>query len=295
MSRAVRAACVSLALASVCGLAFGQQPMPEVRYPDELPPVPEVRELLAVVNGTDVYADEIEPLPSAKEARVEAPGSDGFNRWLDGARRANFQHRVIQLLQVRFVEEQGLLPTEDEIRAVREFRTRQQERRLAELILLRDGVEREVNLSRVNGVEPPDAVLEELRRLRGEVGAMEKLIAGRQPRSRDSERAMEIAERQFAERAVESWKFTRMLHEKYGGKVLQLGATAEPVEAYLRLFEEEQSAGRLRFETEWAKQAVVGAFQSLEPRLVEPLPDAFTVPWWLSDVKSDTPAPPQGD
>ena len=285
---------VVIGVCLACPVASAQQsgvgPADTPRAPDEVPPIPEVRELLATVDETPVYADEIEPLPVAKNARVEEPGSIGFERWLDATRRANLQSRVIQLLQARICEEHGIVSTEEEIIAVREFRDRQQELRLEERVAMRDGLEHEVNMSRANGKEPPDEVLLELRRLRSEVALLEKTLRGREPKSRDAQRSAELGERQFADTAIRSWKFTRLLHEKYGGKVLRMGPNSEPVEAYLRLFQEEEEAERLVFETEWARNAVIGAFESTVPQLVDPLPDAFVIPWWNSDLPADAPA-----
>jgi hypothetical protein len=290
-SRLIRPALAAALLASAPG-ALAQQtgvgPTDTPRHPDAPVPIPDVRVLLATVNGTPIYADEIEPIDAAKQARPEDPGSTGFETWLNATRRNNLQHRIMALLQARAAEEAGLVPTEAEILAVREFRARQQQARLAELVAMRDGMEREVNVTRAGGAEPPDEVLLELRRLRNEVALMEKVLAGRQPRSRDAQVALEAAERQFASDAVRSWKFTKYLHEKYGGKVLPMGPFVEPVEAYLLLFAEEQEAGRLAFETDWARNSVIGAFESTRPQLVEPLPDAFAVPWWLSDLTPAT-------
>jgi hypothetical protein len=265
----------------------GVGPTDKPRYPDSPVPIPDVRELLATVDDTPIYADELEPIDSAKQARVEAPGSAGFERWLDATRRGNLQHRVVQLIQARIVEETGLVPTEEEILAVRAFRKRQQERRLVELMAIRDSMEHEVNSTRAAGAEPPDETLLELRRLRNEVAQIEKVLRGREPNSREAQRSLEIAERQFAADAVRAWKFTKQLHEKYGGKVLPMGPSVEPVEAYLLLFAEEQEAGRLTFATDWAREAVIGAFESARPQLVDPLPDAFAVPWWNSDLPAE--------
>ena len=296
ISRSMRSVLFGLAVGVcvACPSALAQQsgvgPHETPRAPDEVPPIPEVRELLVTVGDTPVYADEIEPLPVAKNARVEEPGSIGFERWLNNTRKANLQSRVIQLLQARICEEQGIVSTEDEIIAVREFRDRQQQRRLEEGIAMRDGLEHEVNMARANGQEPPDEVLLELRRLRTEVAMIEKTLLGREPKSRDAQRSLELGERQFADTAIRSWKFTRLLHEKYGGKVLRMGPNSEPVEAYIRLFQEEQEADRLVFETDWARTAVIGAFESTVPQLVDPLPDAFEVPWWNSDLPADAAA-----
>lgn len=282
---------VVIGVCLACPVALAQQsgvgPSEAPRAPDEVPPIPEIRELLATVDEVPVYADEIEPLPVAKNARVEEPGSLGFERWLDSTRKANLQSRVIQLLQARICEENGIVATEEEIEAVREFRTRQQKLRLEERVAMRDGLEYEVNMTRSKGQEPPDEVLLELRRLRTEVALLEKTLRGREPKTRDAQRSMELGERQFADTAIRSWKFTRLLHEKYGGKVLRMGPNSEPIEAYLLLFQEEQEAERLAFETEWARDAVIGAFESTVPQLVDPLPDAFVIPWWNSDLPAD--------
>ncbi len=278
-----------------CGSAATAQqdaigPSDAPRAPDAVPPIPEVRELLATVNGTPIYADEIEPLPVAKEARPESPGSTGFERWLDATRRNSLQHRVAQLIQVRVVEEAGIAPSEAEIQAVRDFRHEQQQKRLEDLIRMRDSVEREVNLARVDGHEPPDEVLVQLRNLRQETALLEKTLKGRQPKDRDSARALEIAERKFAEDAVRSWKFTQLIFQKYGGKVLPMGGTIQPVEAYLQLFAEEQDAGRLKFETEWARASVIDAFEATRPQLVDAPPGAFQRPWWEAAPAAATPA-----
>ena len=296
MPRAIRSASLTLILAaaSVCSLASAQiqLPEPELKSPDELPPIPEVRELLATVNGIPIYADEMEPLPVAKNARVEEPGSEGFERWLDATRRGNLQNRVVQLIEVRVVEENAIAPTEDEINALRAFRSAMEEKRLADLTTMRDGLEIEVTQQRQNGNEPPDEVLLELRRLRQEVSLAEKAKRNRETTDPDAMRRMGIAQRRFAERTVTSWKFTKFIHDKYGGKVLMMGTNAEPIEAYLLLFEEEEQAGRLKFETEWARSAVIGAFESVRPQLVEPTGDTFARPWWDVPLPGAAPAPP---
>src|SRR6218665_3699670 len=116
MLRVLRAASWAFVLGATSVTALAQQtlPEPEIKSPDELPPIPEVRELLATVNGTPIFADEMEPLQIAKDERVEEPGSEGFERWLEYTRRGNLQHRVIQLIEARYTEEAGLLPTEQE-------------------------------------------------------------------------------------------------------------------------------------------------------------------------------------
>lgn len=295
MPRALRSTSLILVAAatSLGSLALAQQqlPEPEIRSPDELPPIPEVRELLATVNDTPIYADEMEPLPVAKEARVEEPGSEGFERWLDATRRGNLQNRVVQLIEYRIVQENGISPTEDEINALRAFRSSMEDKRLADLIVMRDGLEIEVTQQRQNGHEPPDPVLIELRRLRQEVALAEKAKRNREPTDRDAARRMGIAQRRWAEQTVTSWKFTKFIHDKYGGKVLMIGTNPEPIEAYLLLFEEEMQAGRLKFETDWARNAVVGAFEATRPQLVEPAADAYARPWWDMPLPGAAPAP----
>jgi len=298
MPRSIRAVSSAVMIGSaiaLCAAVHGQQqlPEPELRSPDELPPIPDVRELLATVNEVPIYADELEPLPVAKEKRVEEPGSEGFERWLNATRQGNLQHRVVQLIQARVAEENGLGPTEPEIASLLAFRAAQEDKLLADLTAMRDGLENEVTLQRQNGVEPPDQVLVELRRLRQEVGRAEQSKRMRERTDRDAVHRMQIAQRRFAEQTVTSWKFTQFIFQKYGGKVYIVGTSVQPIDAYLALFQEEMDAGRLTFETEWAKDAVIGAFESLRPQLIEPAGDTFAKPWWEMPVPTNPGSPVQ--
>lgn len=236
---------------------------------------------IAEVYGQSVsIADLALPAKMVAESR-KTLSAEAFSAWEQDSRRQLLAFGVMEEARKRFMTEQGLDPSQQEIDGyqayMRHFAEAESKRRAQE----REKVQQELAQP---GIED-----ERRSQLNDSIAAIDEIDKMTAPAASEEQ----AAERQQAEHAVAAmmvgnWKFNQGLYRKYGGQVVFQQAGMEPIDAHKAFMEELKSSG--------AYTIVNPAYQDLfketdeyfdkEFKYLSPSEaDAyFASPWWLQST-----------
>lgn len=240
--------------------------------------------IIAVILGKEIRDNDISPDKKALEQMKSKMTDSQFDAWLHKYQVDKLKQLIGDALIKRFLKEEDIKPTDEEIKNFVSKSTEKEEKLLKQRIEMREKI--------LNQLKSPDLSSSERERLNSQLQTIEsslKTDEWRKQFAKDNPARDQEVKHKVAEQFIRAWKIKKYLYDKYGGRVIFQQAGPEPIDAYRKFLKEHEQNG---------------SFQIIDESFIAPFWDyyindkihnfltneegikAMTTPWWnMEDVK----------
>lgn len=209
----------------------------------------EERTQVAVVFDQPIHIENITPHSTVVEGNRDRIGDEAeFRDWLRLQRSRVLRELIFKLLSNAYMQENGVTVSEQEIG---EFLAKEREvyakvlgQYEAELKELQFRAER----MHAEGKPVPAQLDEQIKMMQRKIDTLERKNVDNMLVSGAERRMYEDVQRQRVAQAIRSWKFNRLLHDQFGGRVVaeKNNLTYVPYEAYNAWLQTQHELGAFR-------------------------------------------------
>lgn len=233
--------------------------------------------VIAEVLGQKVYLGNIEPNSDVKRKHQESEPNERFNLWLKQTRASDLG-RYFKPLWDEYAKEKELTVTEQEIKEFNErminFMTAEKEKQKKK----RDNLARELIAENIENTKRAE--------LEKSFNLYNRLIDS----FREPNLIFQNTHNNVAQSVILNWKIYKELYKQYKGRVIFQQAGPEPLDAFRKFFEEQQSKGKFKFYNKDAEDLFWDYYRNVRHTFYEAPNEAeqlMNAPWWLKEKKED--------
>jgi len=191
---------------------------------------------IAEVYGKKVYPRDVQLPQQMLETNKKGVSTGEYAKWKQDGMRQMLAYEVMEEARKRFLKEQGLEPTQQEIDSYIDFLYRSAEadrkRRMKERARLK------------KQLKQPELSEEKRKVAQTNLSILDEIDSYNvRPKSDRERRELTASERTVAKMFVSAWKFNQGLYRKYGGRVVFQQAGLEPIDAKKAFMKELVTSG----------------------------------------------------
>lgn len=193
---------------------------------------------IARIYDAMIFLEDLQPPDIYLQKKQKETTQEALQEWLVQFQMMKFSQLINEKLIGRFLKEQNMEPTKQEIQDFMDYFKNEQRNRLKEYYRQKRELEQKISLSKINDTQRQE--------MTKQLETINQLIAYELKRQKEEkqtvgyEQVQENALQGVAQTTVRNWKFNKALYEKYGGRVIFQQAGAEPLDAYKTFWDEQR-------------------------------------------------------
>jgi hypothetical protein len=226
---------------------------------------------VATVFEQPIYLDNLTPHESIVEGNRKRIGDEAkFQEWLQIQRSRILRDLVFKMLSNAYMQENGITASEQEIDG---FIKREKEvyhevlnkyrNRLQELQFRAEQIHAE-------GKPIPAELDDQIKRTKRKIDNMERQNVDSMVISAKQRRLHDDVQRERVSKAIRAWKFNRLLHDQFGGRVIPVELTYQPYEAYAAWLQTQHDLGHFEITDEKLNADFWAYYNRQPPNAIEP-------------------------
>ena len=220
---------------------------------------------IATVYEQPIFLDSLTPNEMVLEGNRTRIGDEAkYQEWLEVQRSRILRDLVFKILSNAYMQENGITVSEQEIDG---FIAKEKDvyNKVLEQYTV-DLKDAQFQAERINaeGKLVPPEVDNRIRTLQNKIDNLERQNVENMFLSEKQRRMHDEVQRQKVSNAIRAWKFNRLLHDQFGGRVIPADLTYQPYEAYAAWLQTQHDLGHFAISNE-ALNADFWAYYNREP------------------------------
>ncbi len=229
--------------------------------------------LILKVLGQKIYLKDINPSQAQMEKHRNNKTQEEFDRWLQQQRKSNISG-YFRVLFERYTQEQGVEVTDTDVEQFNKSMQRTISSQIEEAQKKINSLEKELKADNLDNKK------------RSELNNRLDIYSKRIKRRSKSKKVFE-GRNSAVERTIIGWKINNQLYKQYGGRVIFQQAGPEPLDAYRKFFEDQQSKGHFEFYNKQAEELFWDYYRNEKIHTfysdTAEAKNMMDTPWWLHE------------
>lgn len=226
---------------------------------------------VATVFDQPIYLDSLTPHSSIVEGNRKRIGDEEkFQQWLEVQRSRVLRNLVFRMLSNAYMQENGITASEQEINDFIKQEQEAYDKVLTQYQLNLKNLQNEAERIHAQGKPIPPELQSQIKQAQQRIDNLEHKNVSNILVSKKQARLQEEIHRERVSSSIRAWKFNKLLHDEFGGKVIPADLTYEPYEAYAAWLQTQHDLGHFEI-TDKKLNARFWAYYNRQPKdAIEP-------------------------